>query len=92
MIGFCPVPRQEFRDAVDGVFRNWNSNESVGTAAAEILAAWNTRFGGGDLPPSKSGPEVRRAWLGGFTSTKRANIAAPALTLHGYSQRRFLET
>lgn len=72
--------------SLDVQIRNWNTNESVGTAGAEILAAWERQFTGGSLPPSKSGPSARSAWLAGFTLSKRPNVAAPGLTLHGQAR------
>jgi hypothetical protein len=69
--------------SLDVQIRNWNSNESVGAAAAEILDAWRQAFGADAAAYPSLPPEKVRAWLSGFTSTKRAGLAAPGLTEHG---------
>ena len=64
--------------SLDEQLAKWNGNESVGVAAAEILAAFTAAF-----PDGKADPKKQSAWLRGFQSSKRANLAAPGLTLHG---------
>lgn len=57
----------------------WNENESVGSAAAEIQAAFENEFGKGEAPM----PEALGKWLIAFRPAKPANLAAPGLSLHG---------
>lgn len=64
--------------SLDEQLSKWNGNESVGVAAAEILAAFTAAFPAGGADAKK-----QSAWLRGFQSSKRANLAAPGLTLHG---------
>jgi hypothetical protein len=64
--------------SLDEQIRKWNENESVGVAAQEILAAYTAAFATGAADPKKVS-----LWLRGFQSSKRANLAAPGLTLHG---------
>lgn len=72
--------------SLDDQIRNWNTNGSVGTAGAEILDAWMKKFGGGKQPPDAASLDAQRVWLSSFTSSKRANVAAPGLTLHGQAR------
>ena len=65
--------------SLDEQIRKWNSNESVGEAAAEILASWIEAFGTNEDADAKE----TRSWLANFRPSKRANLAAPGLTLHG---------
>lgn len=58
----------------------WNANESVGAGGAEILAAYQSAFGESAATPD---PAKLSKWLKGFQPAKRANLAAPGLTLHG---------
>lgn len=58
----------------------WNANESVGTGGAEILAAYQSAFGDSAATPD---PAKLSKWLKSFQPAKRANLAAPGLTLHG---------
>jgi hypothetical protein len=69
--------------SLDVQIRNWNSNESVGIAGAEILEAWRQAFGTDASAYAALPPDKIRAWLSGFTSSKRAGLAAPGLTEHG---------
>jgi hypothetical protein len=69
--------------SLDVQIRNWNSNESVGIAGAEILEAWQQSFGTDASAYASVAPDKARAWLSGFTSSKRAGLAAPGLTEHG---------
>jgi hypothetical protein len=64
--------------SLDEQFAKWNGNESVAAAAQEILAAYQAAFSEGAADAKKVA-----AWLRGFQSSKRANLAAPGLTLHG---------
>jgi hypothetical protein len=64
--------------SLDEQIGKWNSNESVGTAADEILKAYMAAFKGAE-PDGKT----LSAWLRSFQSSTRANLAAPGLTLHG---------
>ena len=58
----------------------WNANESVGVGGAEILAAYQAAFGESAATPD---PAKLSKWLRGFQPAKRANLAAPGMTLHG---------
>ena len=69
--------------SLDEQLANWNKNDSVGTAAKEILAAYTAAFGEDGLEPAKIDVERLEAWLRDFTPSKRPNLAAPGLTLHG---------
>lgn len=64
--------------SLDEQIAKWNGNESVGVAAAEILSAFSAAF-----PEGKGDAKKQSLWLRGFQSSKRANLAAPGLTLHG---------
>jgi hypothetical protein len=65
--------------SLDSQITKWNSNKSVGAAAAGIEAAFQQKFADGD----KVKLEELRTWLRGYRPPKRANLAAPGLTLHG---------
>lgn len=69
--------------SLDEQVGKWNANDSVGAAGAEILKAYMAAFGEAALEPA--GAEARKLgnWLRGFQPTKRANLAAPGMTLHG---------
>jgi hypothetical protein len=69
--------------SLDVQIMKWNSNESVGTAAREILSAWKDKFGTDAHNPGDLDLEKIRAWLYDFNRTHRAKIAAPGLTRHG---------
>jgi len=69
--------------SLDQQIRKWNSNESVGVAAGEIFLAWQEKFGDGTQTGGSIKPKEVRNWLSGFRLSKRANLAAPGLTLHG---------
>jgi hypothetical protein len=69
--------------SLDDQLASWNKNESVGSGAQEILAAYKAAFGEGGLEPEKIDVKKLDAWLRGFMPSKRANLAAPGLTLHG---------
>ena len=69
--------------SLDDQLASWNKNESVGRGAEEILAAYKTAFGEDGLQPEKMDVKKLDAWLRGFMPSKRANLAAPGLTLHG---------
>jgi hypothetical protein len=69
--------------SLDEQIAKWNSNESVGVAAQEILAAYRSAFA--DEALAFAGVEEAKlaAWLRSFKPSKRANLAAPGMTLHG---------
>lgn len=69
--------------SLDEQIAKWNDNESVGVGGAEILSAFTAAFG--ELPAQPGEADVKKAatWLRGFQPAKRANLAAPGLTLHG---------
>jgi hypothetical protein len=69
--------------SLDEQLTSWNKNDSVGAGAEEILAAYKGAFGEGGLEPEKIDRKRLEAWLRGFKPSKRANLAAPGLTLHG---------
>jgi hypothetical protein len=69
--------------SLDGQLASWNENESVRAGAAEILAAYKAAFGEDGLEPEKIEVKKLGAWLVDFKPSKRANLAAPGLTLHG---------
>jgi hypothetical protein len=69
--------------SLDEQLFSWNRNDSVGTAAEEILAAHKAAFGEDGLEPQKIDVERLDTWLRAFTPSKRANLAAPGLSLHG---------
>lgn len=72
--------------SLDDQIRSWNTNDSVGTAGAEILDAWMKQFGGGEQPAATDSQGAQRVWLSRFASSRRANVAAPGLTLHGQAR------
>ena len=65
--------------SLDEQIAKWNENESVGVAAQELLDAYKTAFGDAGDPQ----PDKLANWLRAFKPAKRANLAAPGLTLHG---------
>lgn len=69
--------------SLDEQVAKWNSNDSVGVAGDEILKAYMTAFGTVDVAPASAEAKKLDLWLRGFQSTKRANLAAPGMTLHG---------
>jgi hypothetical protein len=69
--------------SLDEQIAKWNANESVGVAAQEILAAYRTAFSDESLALAGTQGEKLSAWLRGFKPSKRANLAAPGMTLHG---------
>ena len=69
--------------SLDEQIASWNRNNSVGSGAEEILAAYKAAFGEDGLEQSKIDPKKLDAWLREFSPSKRANLAAPGLTLHG---------
>ena len=69
--------------SLDEQLASWNKNDSVRTGAEEILAAYEAAFGEDGLEPVKIDVERLDAWLRDFEPSKRANLAAPGLTLHG---------
>jgi hypothetical protein len=64
----------------------WNSNESVGIAAEEILSKWNDQFGADAQSWKDLDPKKVRKWLYGFEGTTRPAIAAPGLSFHGQAR------
>jgi hypothetical protein len=69
--------------SLDEQLAKWNSNASVGEGAAEIAAAHQAEFGEDGLQPDRIDVKKLGAWLRRFQPSKRANLAAPGLTLHG---------
>ena len=69
--------------SLDEQLAKWNSNASVGEGASEIFEAFKSAFGEEGLQPDKIDTQKLAAWLRGFRPSKRANLAAPGLTLHG---------
>ena len=69
--------------SLDEQIRNWNSNESVGIAADEILSKWKDEFGPDAQSWDNLDPKKLRAWLASFEGANRAAIAAPGLSFHG---------
>ncbi|WP_395660467.1 hypothetical protein [Aestuariivirga sp.] len=66
--------------SLDEQIAKWNSNESVGAAAAEMEAAFTAAFGEAGAVPD---PKKLAQWLRGYQPSKRPNLAAPGMTLHG---------
>lgn len=69
--------------SLDEQVAKWNGNDSVGVAAQEILAAYRTTFADEALAFEGVDAAKLSAWLRGFKPSKRANLAAPGMTLHG---------
>lgn len=69
--------------SLDEQIASWNKNNSVETGAQEILTALKTFLGEGGLEPAKIDVRRLEVWLRDFKPSRRANIAAPGLTLHG---------
>ncbi len=69
--------------SLDEQLAGWNTNDSVGTGAEEILVAYKAAFGEDGLEPEKIDVKRLDAWLRAFAPSKRANLAAPGLTRHG---------
>jgi D-alanyl-D-alanine carboxypeptidase len=59
---------------------NWNANESVGSAAAAVVAALERRFAGDNSAPS---PDQLRAALKQWQAVVPVALAAPGLSPHG---------
>jgi hypothetical protein len=66
--------------------RSWNSNESVGIAAEEMLSKWNDQFGADAQNWNDLDPKKVRKWLYGFEGISRPAIAAPGLSFHGQAR------
>ena len=69
--------------SLDEQIAKWNANESVGLGGAEILNAFTAAFGEAATPTDDAYLKKAGTWLRGFQPAKRANLAAPGLTLHG---------
>lgn len=69
--------------SLDEQIAKWNANESVGVGGAEILNAFTAAFGELAVLPGEADVKKAGTWLRGFQPAKRANLAAPGLTLHG---------
>ena len=69
--------------SLDEQVAKWNANESVGQVAAEMMAAHKAAFGSDSSPPATIDVKKLAAWLRGYQTSKRANLAAPGMTLHG---------
>jgi hypothetical protein len=72
--------------SLDVQIRNWNSNESVGIAADEILSKWQEEFGVDPQTWRYLAPKTVRNWLNDFEGSNRAAIAAPGLSFHGQAR------
>ena len=66
--------------SLDEQIAKWNANDSVGAAAAGMQAAYVAAFGEAAVAPE---PKKLVQWLRSYQPPKRANLAAPGLTLHG---------
>ena len=69
--------------SLDEQIAKWNANESVGVGGAEILNAFTAALGEAAAPMDEAYLKKAGTWLRGFQPAKRANLAAPGLTLHG---------
>jgi hypothetical protein len=69
--------------SLDEQIAKWNANESVGQVAAEMLASYKAAFGADGSPPATIDAKKLAAWLRGYQPSRRANLAAPGMTLHG---------
>ena len=69
--------------SLDEQIAKWNANESVGVAAQEILSAYRAAFTDEALTFAGVDETKLAAWLRSFKPSKRANLAAPGMTLHG---------
>jgi hypothetical protein len=72
--------------SLDVQIRNWNSNESVGIAADEILSRWKDEFGSDMQAWAKLDSKKVRIWLKSVDGTNRATMAAPGLSFHGQAR------
>jgi hypothetical protein len=68
---------------LDEQIAKWNANDSVGVGGAEILKAFTAACGEPAARLSEADVTKAGSWLRGFQPAKRANLAAPGLTLHG---------
>lgn len=66
--------------SLDEQIAKWNANDSVWAAAAEMLAAYQSAFGDTAAAPD---PRKLAQWIRSYQPPKRANLAAPGMTLHG---------
>jgi hypothetical protein len=66
--------------SLDEQIAKWNANESVGAAAAEMQEAYRIAFREAAAAPD---PKKLSQWLRSYAPPKRANLAAPGMTLHG---------
>ena len=66
--------------SLDEQIAKWNANGSVGVAAALMLAAYQAAFGEAGAAPDAG---KLAQWLRSYQPPKRANLAAPGMTLHG---------
>ncbi|MEM8685694.1 MAG: hypothetical protein AAGF81_00080 [Pseudomonadota bacterium] len=69
--------------SLDVQIKNWNKNNSVGVAAAEIFTAWKEKFEPEGKAPAEWKPKEFWSWLRGFKITRRAYLAAPGMSRHG---------
>jgi hypothetical protein len=67
--------------SLDEQVAKWNANDSVGAGGTEILTAYTAKFPA--AAPDPATVKQVAAWLKAFQPAKRANLAAPGLTLHG---------
>jgi hypothetical protein len=59
---------------------HWNENESVGSAAAALVASLQQQFGGNSAPPSTD--QLRQALMA-WKPSVAVTLAAPGLSAHG---------
>ena len=69
--------------SLDTQIEHWNENEPVGVAADEILTAWRAELTNLTAADGTLDAKATAHWLKRFKPAKRANLAAPGLSLHG---------
>lgn len=69
--------------SLDEQVAKWNANESVGAVASELLGAYKAAFETGGGQPAAIDAKKLAGWLRAYQPSKRANLAAPGMTLHG---------
>lgn len=69
--------------SLDEQVAKWNANDSVGQVAAEMLAAFKVAFPDDGSQPAAIDAKKLSAWLRAYQPSRRANLAAPGMTLHG---------
>ncbi len=71
--------------SLDEQIAQWNENQSVGIAAAELMVAFWQRFPATN-EPALIDTQSLAAWLKSIALTNRANLAAPGLSRHGQAR------